>query len=236
MIVMKRIFAGLLILCLLCTLAACSTSKDEQHPEHYNTLYNAIGKSMEAALEAMDASVSGLSPDYIGLYHIPVSVKFCGMTFDSIVLAPGTNGWLGKYTYNATLNGDAGNIAAELSDFALSLHKIHGTTRTEMTDDPDAPSFEEVFSPENLSQWLANDDSTSMKFYWVLDDIKTDAAKAYRDALVAASSNKYAQYRENLGLWLKLSVAKNKDGSVSVFLAYETYAPVGELIISQPET
>lgn len=223
----KRILSCFFIICILCSAVACSNQDSGPFPQYYTGLSDSLGKTADIALDILKASNSGLSPDQFGSYYVPVKVSFHGIDFDTVGLGFYQDS-LFTFTYHGTLNGNAENKAASVSDLALYLREAIGKTEEERHSHPELdPSFEELYSTENLAQWFSETTNDSKSATWVIGDLKTESAKTLYDSLMATARHEKERYHDNLALRMTLTVRKYENGNTELSLNFEAYLYYG---------
>ena len=184
MIVMKRLFTGLLIVCLLCTLAACASEKDTIHPPEFQKLSSLIAAPMEEFYQQTGLTEADLTKLGGGLYKTPLTVTFASLPFSvSQITVDPINGYLMGFTYETPLTGDPKTDAKTLQSLGQHFTAALGPAHSDAYSEPDVTRFGDMTVAE-LEQKLSTGDFYNSD-YWSLGPWNTENMTAYLPILLS---------------------------------------------------
>ena len=218
---LRAVFACILLGAILLSTSACSgTSQAKEYPEHYEQYAALLGKSRETVLAQLNLTEEDLVRDR-GIYSIPVTAQYNGLTFDMTLEFDEVNDRLCGFFYNKLWENEWDNVIRDVGALAKALTQTFGQTREEA-----GPNRFSDMSQEELAKSLSRQGGTD---YWLIEKRDDSDTKAYV-AVIREQMGPQRTIADYLNLTLQMEViADEASGSASVHLRFELepdYLPI----------
>lgn len=210
----KNLFACILLGAMLLSMTACSdTPPEKEYPENYEQYSALLGESRETVLAQLGLTEQDLVPGQKGVYSIPVTAQYNGLTFDMSLEFDETNDRLWGFYYTKLWENEWDNAIRDVGALAKALTQTFGETQEEA-----GPNRFSDMSQEELSKALSRQGGTD---YWIIEKRDDSDTKAYVDVIQKQMGPQRA-IADYLNLTLQMEVIANEaSGSAMTQLRFE---------------
>ena len=222
MIVMKRLFTGLLIVCMLCTLTACASEKDTVHPPEFQKLSALLPSPMEDFYKGIGKTEADVTKVQSTIYQLSEEVSFCDLPFALWFQHDPVNDYFMGIYYEHVLTGSYEEMAADVLTIAQHFTDTLGPSDDHILApyDPSEPSRFAEMTVAELAEKMASNDQNNTRDYWCLGVLDADNMKSYMAALQSMDPKYHRPDADAVPmLMLRMDTGTGRNG-MSVMLTY----------------
>lgn len=213
-----KAFSGyILLFAILLSMTACGEPPTEKaYPEQYETFSALLGESRETVLAQLNLTQQDLVPGQRGMYSIPVTAQYNGLTFDMTLEFDEVNDRLWGFYYTKLWENEWDNAIRDVGSLAKTLTQTFGEAR----EDVDPNRFSHM-SQEELTTAFAAKDKQVGTDYWIVEKRDDSDTKAYV-AVIREQMGPQRAIADHLNLTLQMQVnADEASGSAMAQLRFE---------------
>lgn len=219
---LRAVFACILMGALLLSMTACGdTPPEKEYPEHYEQYAALLGERRETVLAQLNLTEKDLVSSHRGVYSIPVTAQYNGLTFDMTLEFDEVNDRLWGFYYTKLWENEWDNVIRDVGALAKALTQTFGETRKEA-----GPNRFSDMSQEELTRSLSRQGGTN---YWLIEKRDDPETKAYVD-IIREQIGPQRTIADYLDLTLQMEVIADKaSGSAMTQLRFELeldYLPI----------
>jgi len=213
---MKTISGYILLLALLLSTTACGdTQPVKTYPENYERFSALLGESRETVLTQLNLTEQDLVPAQRGVYSMPVTAHYNGLTFDMSLEFDETNDRLLGFYYTKLWENEWDNAIRDVGSLAKALTQIFGEAR----EDVDPNRFSHMGQEELATAFAAKDKQVGTD-YWLVEK-RDDSATLEYVAIVREQMGSRGTIADHLNLSLEMQVnADEASGSAMAQLRF----------------